>query len=137
MSETYQGECLCGAVRYRIDADAPHAIFICHCSRCRKETGSAHAANAFFYQGQLVWERGSEHLRRFELEGTRKARQFCSTCGSPLPRATASGGVVLPVGGLEPGPPLEPTAHIFCASQASWEEKLEGIPRFDELPPRR
>jgi len=134
MENKYQGECLCGAVRYELLAPEPRAMFLCHCSRCRKETGTVHGANVFFSKAQLRWERGEDNLTYFQLEGTRKARVFCATCGSPMPRSTAQGGAVLPAGSLDDDRSLEPTAHIHCASGSSWESKLEGLPRFDELP---
>ncbi|WP_414708669.1 GFA family protein [Ramlibacter sp.] len=42
---TLEGGCLCATVRYRIRAPFGRA-FYCHCSRCRKASGSAFAANA-------------------------------------------------------------------------------------------
>jgi hypothetical protein len=42
--------------------------------------------------------------------------------------------VVLPAGTLDDDSSLEPTAHIFCASRSSWEDKVSNLKRFDELP---
>jgi Glutathione-dependent formaldehyde-activating enzyme len=38
--EKLSGGCMCGAVRYRILA-APIATGLCHCNRCRPQSGSA------------------------------------------------------------------------------------------------
>ena len=130
----YRGQCLCGAVRYRVTADAPAAMFLCHCSRCRQESGSSHAATVFLGQAELDWERGGVNLTAFALAGTRKSRAFCTTCGSPMPRREA-GGVVLPAGSLDDDCCVHPTAHIFCASAAGWEAEAATVPRFDGLPP--
>ncbi len=132
--EEYRGECLCGAVRYRIRAEAPVAMYLCHCSRCRKETGTLHAANAFFRSGELAWERGEDNLSRFALEGTRKKRVFCKTCGSPMPRQDANGRIVLPAGGVDDAAHLQPTAHIYCESRAAWEDNIEGVKRLPDGP---
>lgn len=128
----YRGECLCGAVRYVLTAEAPKAMFLCHCSRCRKETGTIHGANVFFARGTLSWERGGDQLTAFALPGTRKARVFCSTCGSPMPRETEEGRIVLPAGSLDDSSLVTPTAHIFCASGSAWEPAAADAPRFDE-----
>ena len=49
------GSCMCGKVAFSVEE--PFAAFqYCHCSRCRKKTGSAHAANAFVPAAQLTWE---------------------------------------------------------------------------------
>lgn len=130
----YQGECLCGACPYIITAEQkPQAMYFCHCSRCRKETGSAHGANVFFEEAQLIWEKGKDNLTSFKLENTRKQRAFCKTCGSPLPRQENS-QVILPAGSLDKDISLEPTAHIFYKSRSSWEDSLIDLKRFDELP---
>lgn len=134
----YKGTCLCGSCHYTITGEKPAAMYLCHCSRCRKETGTIHSANAFFNQAQLLWEKGQDNMTHFKLEGTRKQRVFCNTCGSPLPRqeGTAEEGtyVVLPVGTIDDDTFLEPTAHIYCASRSSWEDKITDLKRFDELP---
>ncbi|ARG98321.1 GFA family protein [Legionella micdadei] len=131
----YQGGCLCGACRYVIaTGQKPKAMYLCHCSRCRKETGTAHGANVFFNDAQLLWEQGEENIAYFKLENTRKERAFCKICGCPLPRQDGKGKVVLPAGTLDDDISLEPTAHIFYASRSSWEDKVINLKRFDELP---
>lgn len=128
----YQGECLCRAVAFHIVADAPRAMYLCHCSRCRRETGSMHGANVFFEDAELVFDRGEAEVRRFHLDGTRKKRWFCGTCGSPVPRSEG-GRVVLPAGSLTAGT-VDPTAHILCDSRADWEDAAARIPRWPGYP---
>jgi hypothetical protein len=41
----YTGSCLCGNVRYELTAELGDFGY-CHCTSCRKASGSAHAANA-------------------------------------------------------------------------------------------
>lgn len=130
----YDGECLCGEIHYRLRADPPAGMFLCHCSRCRKETGTLHGANVFFPSGELDYVRGEKLLSKFTLPGTRKKRWFCSICGSPMPRRTEGGSVILPAGSLEDDTHLKPTAHIFCNSAASWEPAAAQAKRFPEGP---
>ena len=40
-----KGSCLCGGIRYEIDADLG-PVTNCHCSQCRKAAGAAFASNA-------------------------------------------------------------------------------------------
>ena len=40
MTDDILGGCLCGAVRYRF-AGSPLAFYVCHCTDCQKQTGSA------------------------------------------------------------------------------------------------
>lgn len=130
----YTGECLCGACRYTITGSEPQAMYLCHCSRCRKETGSIHGANVFFNNAQLSWDKGGDNITYFKLEHTRKQRAFCKRCGSPLPLQNEEGHVVLPAGTLDDDRALQPTAHIFYASRSSWEDKIKDLKRFDEFP---
>lgn len=133
MRTVFEGGCLCGQVRYQITG-APSAMYLCHCSRCRRLTGSAHAANVFFSGAELVWERGEDLVRSYVLPGTRKSSAFCTTCGAAMPRASAPGTILLPAGSLDETHGLTPTAHIFVDSQADWEDSLPGTPRHDTLP---
>lgn len=130
----YEGECLCGACRYVITGKKPKAMFLCHCSRCRKETGTVHGTNVFFNDARLLWQKGKDNITCFKLEGTRKQRAFCKTCGSPLPWQEGECHVTLPAGTIEYDALLEPTAHIFYASRSSWEDKIMDLKRFDKLP---
>ncbi len=129
----YTGECLCGACRYVITGQKPRAMYFCHCSRCRKETGTVHGANIFFNDAQLLWDKGEDNITTFKMGGTKKRRSFCKTCGSPLPQESKTGHLMLPAGSLDDDTQLEPTAHIFYASRASWEDQLLNLKRFDEF----
>jgi len=129
----FTGQCLCGECRFAIFSDCPKGVFICHCSRCRKETGSAFAATAFFDDARLDWIYGEDSIRNFQLPNTRKQRAFCDVCGSPLPRIESS-GVVLPLGALVDSEAVTPSAHIFYKDRALWEDSLNNICRYEALP---
>jgi Glutathione-dependent formaldehyde-activating enzyme len=60
---TIEGGCLCGAVRYRSDAEAVMQV-VCHCETCRKNSGSAFSMNVAVPQDRLSIESGSP--RRYE-----------------------------------------------------------------------
>lgn len=132
MSTTHSGSCLCGSVRFDLRGDFAH-FFLCHCSHCRKGTGSAHGANLFSDSATLEWKAGADKVTTYQLPGTRHARSFCSTCGSAMPHSTGKMTVV-PAGCLDTELSTKPTAHIFVASRGSWEDQLSAAPRFDELP---
>lgn len=127
------GSCLCGAVRYEISGTFTR-FFLCHCSRCRKGTGSAHASNLFAEEADLRWLSGEDQVRVFSVEGTRHSRSFCATCGSPLPLTLPGGRVKVPAGSLESSVEMRPAAHIFIGSRADWDSQLEGVPCFENGP---
>jgi hypothetical protein len=54
-----------------------------------------------------------------------------------LPRVSAERGIVnVPAGSLDTDPGIEPAAHIFVGSKASWDRITDSIPQFDAMPPR-
>jgi hypothetical protein len=134
MSPVQVGSCLCGAVRFRVEG-AFERFYLCHCSRCRKDTGSAHAANLFSTTARLVWLSGEADVRTFRLAGTQHERSFCLSCGSALPgRLGGEGVLVVPAGSLDGPVDIRPDAHICMASRATWEQDLDRLPGFEALP---
>lgn len=129
------GSCLCGAVSYNITGNL--GIFqYCHCSRCRKFTGSAHASNILVAPEHFSWLKGEDHVCRYEPENTRHfATSFCKTCGSSLPWAAKSGkAVVIPAGTLNEHPGIEPVQNVFCGSRAQWYVSASSLPEHEALP---
>ena len=135
-----EGGCLCGKIRYRLTAE-PQGFQYCHCSRCRKFTGSAHAANVFVRPDGLQWLQGEEQVGTY----TRPADDehgypafptaFCRTCGSSLPSMSSTGRFwVVPAGTLEDDPGLTPARSIFWGSRAPWFKSTAELPVFDALP---
>jgi hypothetical protein len=132
MAEQHRGSCLCGEIRFDITGAFEH-FFLCHCVYCRKDTGSAHAANLFSSTAQLEWISGQDKVSTYNLPQTRHTRCFCSICGSAMPYAT-QGMLVVPAGCLDTDSAPRPTAHVFVASKAPWERALADIPEFDTFP---
>ncbi len=60
MSATYRGTCLCGSVTFELCGEF-QSFYLCHCHRCQKDTGSAHAAKQRAWFLSLCGEMGSEH----------------------------------------------------------------------------
>ena len=132
------GSCLCRKVSYQITGNM--GVFqYCHCSRCRKFTGSAHAANLFVSPDQFHWLSGEELVGRYDPVDTKYfATCFCKNCGSSLPWSSKSGKVVIiPAGTLDEDPDIRPTQNIFCGSKAAWYTHVSALPEYDEMPPRK
>lgn len=129
----YRGSCLCGGVAYAIE---PPFLFFhyCHCSRCRKNSGSAHSANIFLKLEQFQWTRGADLVRRYELpEAEHLCTGFCATCGSSLPWLSRNGRYVLvPAGGLDDAPVERPERNIYWKYRAPWYEDVSTLPTVDE-----
>ena len=138
MSKSIKGSCLCGAVSYQFHG--PEYIFqYCHCSRCRKFTGSAHASNIIIAPDQFEWLTGADQIGRYEHpEAKHFATCFCRQCGSSLPWLAQSGGaMIIPAGTLDEDPEIRPSQNIFWKDRAVWREAVESLPHYDELQPRK
>jgi hypothetical protein len=134
MSNKYLDSCLCGAIRFEVDGEFER-FFLCHCEYCRKDTGSAHAANLFSSSATLKWTTGEENIAQFTLPATRHSKSFCRTCGSAVPMLQMNTKLlVVPAGSLNSEVRIRPDAHIFVSSKAGWDEALESVPRIEKVP---
>jgi hypothetical protein len=133
-----RGACLCGAVAFEVDAPLTGGgITCCHCSRCRKARGSAHASNTFVALENFRWLRGEERLRSYKVpEAERFTQFFCGGCGAPQPGVNRTlGRVVIPCGAFEDDPGLREARHIFVPSRAPWFEIAGDLPQYEAYPP--
>ena len=127
------GRCLCGAVEYRV-ADAFRYAMNCHCSQCRRATGSAFKAFAGIPAADFVLVRGHAGLL---VHGDRAAAHdlHCGTCGSLLGSVVREGRFVhVTMGTLVDTPSIRPSRHIFVGSKAAWHEITDDLPRHEAFP---
>lgn len=127
------GRCLCGAVHYVVDDAFVYALN-CHCSKCRRATGSAFKPFGGIERQKLAVTQGAEHLLTF---GDAHACHdvHCGQCGSLLFSVVReSAWVHVTLGTLVDSPAIRPSAHIFVGSKAPWYEITDSLPQFDELP---
>ena len=129
-----EGRCLCGTVRFAVDAvrDLSH----CHCSMCRKHHGAAFATMARVREEAFRWTAGEDAVRRYE-SSPGFHRSFCTACGSSLPGRSPAGGWFVPAGLFADDPGKRPNAHIFAASAPAWDRISDDLIRFDGWPPNK
>jgi hypothetical protein len=132
-----KGSCLCGALKYEVAGEAQF-FYHCHCSRCRKATGTGHASNIFLQPAVLKWLLGQQHIRAFKVpSAVRFTNQFCGMCGGGLPRQPQDTDTVFkPTGSLDDESPIRPQARIFTDSRASCSCCGDGLPLHDRAPPQ-
>jgi hypothetical protein len=105
------GGCLCGAVRYRVRGEPLH-VRRCHCTSCRKESGSAFtiygiwAADALAITGELaIYDR----------------RAFCPRCGSRVLDTSDDAFAEIRLGSLDDAPfDLEPVDEGWIERGERW-----------------
>lgn len=135
MSEPIEGGCLCGRVRYRVSGPFD-AFHLCHCSQCRRSTGSAHAANVFGTPDRLQWISGEDQITRYTPdEPDVISKCFCSHCGSLVPYISQKSGLlIIPAGSLDEAPGISPQDHIFWRDRADWYEAGLEAKRVEQFP---
>lgn len=133
MSErSLTGGCLCGAVAYTVP-DAFEYALICHCSQCRRATGSAFKPFGGIRRDKLQIVRGADRLMRFGDGADHDLH--CGTCGSLLYSVVRDGAYAhVTYGTLDETPGLRPSAHIFVGSKADWDEIGDTLPQFESFP---
>jgi hypothetical protein len=131
-----RGSCLCGAVTFVVTG-TPLRCGHCHCSRCRKARGAAHASNFFTALDGVRMTGGENLLREYKVPEARYFKQvFCGTCSAPMPRFDAERGIaVVPMGALDDDPGVRPSRHIYVGSKAPWWDITDDLPQFAEMPP--
>ena len=126
-----RGSCLCGEVRFEY-ARAVTQVGMCHCSQCRKVSGTASNAVIVVPEADFTWVAG-ESRRRVFTKPTGWRSTFCDRCGSPLPQTIPGAAAYwVPAGLLDDDPGLVIGGHIFVGSKAAWDEIPGTAPRFEE-----
>lgn len=128
-----KGSCVCGAVTFEVDP--PYRFFqYCHCSRCRKRSGSIHAANMAVPAAQVRFLTGEENVKTFVLPTANGwSNAFCGTCGSGMPWLVKTGKAwIVPAGAMDDDPGERPTRNVHMASKAVWEVPAASLPDFEE-----
>ena len=129
------GSCLCGGVRFEITLPFRRANH-CHCSRCRKHSGTFGLTQGRVPREGFRRVRGEELIRVYRPEGG-AVKAFCSACGSSLFGGTWPDGpeVSVRLGALDGDPGIRPQYHSFADSRAEWDELPEdGLPRIPRYP---
>ncbi|MET3898753.1 hypothetical protein ABIB57_002705 [Devosia sp. UYZn731] len=120
------GGCLCGAVRYEVRGE-PYISGLCHCTICRKLTGSSFSATA-------NWHRSQFHMTG-ELQ-TYEHRSFCPTCGSRLFYLFDEGLEVF-LGPLDTAPnDIKPMLEVWTVRREHWLPPVSGAISYHDNPPK-
>jgi hypothetical protein len=102
----------------------------CHCSNCRRTTGSAFKPFAGIERVKLIVTEGQDKLMVFgDADGN---NTHCGLCGSLLYSVVREGAFVhVAMGTLVDDPTIRPTQHIFVGSKAPWFTITDDLPQFE------
>jgi len=126
------GNCFCQHVEYQVADEFEYAMN-CHCSQCRRTTGSAFKPLAGIGAAKLSVRRGEALMSRYGDGADRDVHS--GVCGSLLYSLVREGQYVhVAMGTLVDAPTIRPSMHIFVGSKAPWFEITDDLPQFEEFP---
>lgn len=126
------GGCHCGAVQFEFDT-APQDVGYCHCSHCRRLSGSAFAAYCEVPDAHLNITSGLDRLVRYPATA-KLDKHFCAACGVTLftRHQSFEGSTYVALGVLDDDTGITPGYHQFVGSKAKWYEIADALPQFAE-----
>ncbi len=82
---TRLAQCACGSVSISV-SNEPRLHAICHCTNCKRRTGSAFGVSAYFLRSDVTQTNGEMLVYAFHhaAGGYDQERHFCSRCGTTL-----------------------------------------------------
>ncbi len=139
MERPIAGGCQCAAVRYEI-AGEPVVVYVCHCTTCQTQSGSAFGLAARFAKEHFTLTRGE--LASFAAPGTQGhvfENSFCRDCGTRIHHVHSRFPdlISLKPGTLDDTAWLTPEFHCFTRSAQTWISIPDDIPSFDTMPEDR
>ncbi len=137
MSTSLTGGCLCGAVRYSVNAPLANVV-ACHCTHCRKISGAGSSHNAIVAANAVTFA-GSK-VKRYQDKadsGNVLFRHFCGDCGSSLysQREKSPEMIVLKVGTLDDASGLKLAMNIWTDSALPWMHLDPAVARHPKNRP--
>jgi hypothetical protein len=133
MTDTLEGGCACGEVRYRLTA-APMFVHCCHCLNCQKHTGSAFVINMLIEAARVEMLSGMPEPITMPLNGGSPNRIFrCPTCRVAVWSEYGNRTAIRFVRGgtLDDPSAVAPDVHIYTRSKLPWVRLPEGVPAFE------
>jgi hypothetical protein len=122
MAEIHEGGCLCGKVRYRVVGN-PNIAAVCHCTFCKRRTGSAFGTSAYFDEAAVDI---TGVLKTYEYHSDESNRwiktEFCLTCGTTVTWTGEAlpGGRGIAGGTFDDPNWIKPQLHLWTRSALHW-----------------
>lgn len=108
----------------------------CHCSQCRKFSGSAFSVFAGVPYSEFEIIRGENYISYFEKTET-GTLAFCSQCGSSLFGKRSDIEMMhVRAGILDDTPTQKPGYHVHVESKAPWDTITDDLKQYGKMPVR-
>jgi len=117
MVKHLEGGCQCGRLRYEVSEPAL-ALYACHCSECRRQSGSAHGLTLTVPRAALHFRCGTPRTWSRPTEsGSKLDCLFCDDCGTRVVhlRVSAPATAGIKAGTLDEPVDLAQAIHIWTS----------------------
>jgi hypothetical protein len=133
--DSLTGGCMCGAVRYAV-SEKPLATGLCHCNRCRPQSGSAFSTVIFVHSDAIRITGETAVFDDIGASGLRVRRRYCPRCGSPLTtESDATPGIFfIKAGSIDVNEWFHPDMEMFVRGRRPWVSPVPGAVQFDGNP---
>ena len=136
MAAKLTGGCLCGDIRYEVTGP-PQRVFICHCTDCQQQSGSAFGMSLVVNEEDFHLTQGKpKTITSKSAAGRDKLGAFCPQCGTRIfhKTDTRKGKVSLKPGTLDDTQVLKPDIHIWTVSKQPWVTIPEDMEAHEKSP---
>ena len=138
MKVPFTGGCLCGEIRYVVTV-APELEYYCHCTDCRKASGTAYHPGIYVSNEGFRLTKGTPKTYTVKADSGRDLpRAFCGTCGSGVYVISHRRPMTsIKAGTLDDPSQFKPTTEIWTSSKVSWAslpDQLDSYPRGVDEP---
>lgn len=133
MSTSFNGGCLCGAIRYEVSAE-PIMMFNCHCRDCQRTTGSAFTPVVYVPAKAFKITKGSPRYYSTSSNMGGNKRGFCPECGSRLFGGVSETGQGITAASLDDPSLFIPQLHMWAWDAQPWDTIDRTLPKFAKYP---
>ncbi|MBV1703395.1 MAG: GFA family protein [Hyphomicrobiales bacterium] len=130
------GRCACGRIRFEVRGP-PLIVHACHCTWCRRESGTAHALNGMWEADRVVHLADEpEIVDTPSASGKGQKIARCPTCRVALWSNYAGSGPAarfVRIGTLDEPARFPPDIHIFTSTKLPWvtlPADARAVPEF-------
>jgi len=130
MSQTYVGNCFCGAVEIKVTGE-PVAAGYCHCASCRSWSAAPVNAFSLWKPKAVTVTRGADHVGTYH-KTERSYRKFCNLCGGHLMTDHPHWGLIDVYAATIPTYRHAPQLHVNYAETVL--RMKDGLPKLKDVP---
>jgi hypothetical protein len=129
-----EGSCLCGKIKFNALGELKDVSF-CHCSICRKTSGSAFASYGATTTEGFEWITGIELLSKYE-QSVGITKYFCGNCSTTLVTHHFKEPDLyhISLGCLDGSPEITPLYHQYFNSRPNWSKMTDSIKKYSGWP---